>query len=149
MSPKKQRKPRVFKKPPEDTKQPRSVIQPDHFQDKPTWSFARCDMSGPFGWDIASKENLIHVMKHLGDLEKSKLSEIFGERHRGNHQPRIDQLGEPAQDRLLKLKLAPERLASLRLTSAERIWAMRDYDKPVLSLLWWDPTHSVFLSRKS
>ena len=139
---------RAIKESPKDTKQPRSLTYPDHFQGTPAWSFLRCDMDGPFGWKVATQEDLLRVMKHLGSLENSKLSEIFGERHRKNHQPRLDILGKEAKKRLTELNLAPERLVSIRLTSSERIWAIRNHENSILSLLWWDPNHLVYPSKR-
>lgn len=80
----------------DETKRPRVAVEPRDFGRTPTWSFAQCDIGGPFGWGTAEQSDLIRVFKHLGYLEKSTLSEIFGERHRKNHQPRPDQLHEIA-----------------------------------------------------
>ena len=99
-------------------------------------------MDGPFGWDTATQDELLEVMNYLRTIERSKLSEIFGERNRGNHQARTDQLSSCAQERLTTLRLDPDRLVSLRLASAKRIWAIRQ--ESVLSLLWWDPHHLVW-----
>ena len=141
----KQRNPR-FKESAIDAKQPRVVTASDPNQSTPTWSFSLCDITGPFGWDTAQDDELLQVIAFLGNIETSKLSEIFGQRHRGNHQPRPEQLSPTAQDRLKELKLEPERLASLRLNQARRIWAIRDGS--ILSLLWWDPHHLVWPQRR-
>ena len=138
------RKPRrpAIRESADDAKRPRVAAEPGDFDSTPAWSFALCDIDGPFGWRAASQSDLLRVFRHLGLLEKSKLSEIFGERHRKNHQPRPDQLGKTARDRLQALKLDPERLLSLRLTRAERIWLVRE--GTTLALLWWDPHHLVW-----
>ena len=134
----KQRKPR-FKESAIDDKQPRVVAQSDPNQSTPTWSFSLCDFDGPFSWESADWPQLT---AHLKLLEQSRLSEIFGERRRGNHQPRQEQLSTTAQDRLKELRLDPERLVSLRLNQPRRLWAIRDGS--VLALLWWDPHHLVW-----
>ena len=100
----------------DDAKRPRVGVQPDIFQHSPTWSFALCDFDGPFGWGTAEQRDLLRVMEHLKHLEKSKLSEIFGERRRGNHQPRPDQLGKAAQDRLSELRLDPNLVEGMSYT---------------------------------
>ena len=130
----------------DETKQPRVAVEPGDFRSTPTWSFAQCDFGGPFGWGTAEQSDLLRVFKHLGHLEKSTLSEIFGERHRKNHQPRPDQLGKTARNRLQELGLAPERLISLRLTGAGRIWLVRE--GTILALLWWDPHHLVWPQKR-
>ena len=117
----------------------------DAYTRTPALSFERCDKYGPFGWANAADRDLRRIREFLGGLKMLKLGEIFGERRRGNHRPRPDQLGQPAQDRLKVLRLAPERLASLRLTKRERIWAV--VDGSVLALLWWDPLHQVWPRR--
>ena len=141
----KQRKPK-FRESADDGKHPHLAphlaSQSDPNQDRPTWSFLLCDISGPFGWDTTQDGDLLRVIVFLKNLEQSKISEIFGQRNRGNHQPRPDQLGPTAQGRLKELRLEPERLASLRLNKANRIWAIRD--RSILSLLWWDPNHLVW-----
>lgn len=137
----KQRRPRA-KESPSDAKQIRLATPLDDNQRKPAWSFLFCDFDSPFGWNAASKEDLLQVVHHLGELERLTLAEIFGQRNRGNHQPRPQQLGKPAQSRLKKIKLDPERLVSLRLTGTKRIWLIREGS--ILSLLWWDPQHQVW-----
>lgn len=137
----KQRNPR-FKESAIDAKQPHEGAQFDTRQNTPTWSFALVDIDGPFGWDTATQDDFLSIIQHLRSLEKSKLSELFGDRRRKNHQPRSDQLGKEARKRLTTLKLDPDRLVSIRLTGANRIWAI--LDGSVLSLLWWDPYHLVW-----
>ncbi len=132
---------------PERDKFPRSADPGTSFLKKPSWGFSLLDMNGPYGWRTANKGDFVRVFEHLRNMEKLKLSEILGERHRGNHQVRPNQLSSKAQHRLKKLGMAPDKLISLRLDGSTRIWLIQE--GLVLSLLWWDPYHLVWPSGKT
>jgi len=127
-------------------KRPHVSGQPaDPFQLGPTWRFSGIDMDGPFGWKDISGQDLRDVKDYLVKLERMKWSEIF-QRRSGNHQPQVVRISPAARRRLGELGIEVERLVSLRMTNMKRIWGIRD--EAVCSVLWWDPRHEVFPSKR-
>lgn len=144
-------RPRQKKRPahsviPDRAKRPHVSGQPpDPFQLKPTWRLSAIDMDGPFAWRGISGPDLLRVQDYLTRLERMKWSEILG-RSTGNHQPKVNLISAAAQQRLRELDIEVERLVSLRLTSLERIWGIRE--EAACSMLWWDPKHRVYPTRQ-
>ncbi|MFO7748514.1 MAG: hypothetical protein R6V54_00325 [Desulfobacteraceae bacterium] len=109
------------------------------------WQTNILDLEGPWGW-----KNMDHgfffdrLLPKIQHFEKMTWSEILG---RTNHEVYINQIGKKAQNRLAKLKLDDnEKLVSLRLTGPQRLWGIRFEN--IFRILWWDPKHEVYPSKK-
>jgi hypothetical protein len=97
------------------------------------------DWAGPFGWHDVEGGTLRFVADKLANFETMTWAEIEG---RENHQVPCGNLCREARRRLEELEQDDlEELFSLRLTSANRVWGIKD--RYILRLLWWDPNHAV------
>lgn len=93
-------------------------------------------MSGEDCFDILSKFKNFESMDY-DDFNK-----------RGSHKIEIGNLSKEAADRLVMLKLDDyEELYSLRITGKKRVWCIH-YKRCLMGVLWWDPEHKVFPSKK-
>jgi hypothetical protein len=69
--------------------------------------------------------------------------EILFDGARSHHQPGVWQLCKEARERLEAIGYGDlQRIVSLRLSGAERVWGVME--EGVLRLLWWDPEHQVY-----
>ncbi|MBL8221052.1 MAG: hypothetical protein JNL62_17595 [Bryobacterales bacterium] len=97
----------------------------------------------PWGWDTATPEELKEIHAKLSELERRTWSEILVKSAYQNHRVRVTQVCPDAQRRLDELGYGDlEHLVSLRLGATERVWGV--LNEAVLTLLWWDPNHSVY-----
>ena len=109
------------------------------------WRTSGIDCSGPFGWENANHELLFsHIVPKLHEFEMMLWREVEGDAH---HSCEVDGMCKEAQRRLIELgKDDCDTLFSLRFKGIERVWGIRD--RQILNLLWWDPEHRVYPSKK-
>ena len=102
------------------------------------------DLEGPFGWNNCSADDFRSVLRRLGQLENMTWQEL---RQAGCHQVMVKDLSPDAQKRLRELKQDDtDHVYSVRVTAKERVICLRV--EPHLYVLWWDPDHSVCLTKK-
>lgn len=142
MAKKKEKKPKTAVTP-SPTKKPSAEPVSDFNKLHPAWRISRLEMRDPFGWHELDKSTLDSIRQRLVSLESSTWKEILVDQNHWNHTVPRSSLSKPARDRLTDLALDDQEFfISLRLTSAQRIWGFKSDD--ALTLLWWDPTHSVW-----
>ena len=108
------------------------------------WKVARIDDNSPWGWNqITCPDFLRNIWEKMRNFETMTWGEILGRHH---HAIAVNDIIEPAQNRLAQLGHDDqEELVSFRLSSTERIWAIRSGEEAFL--LWWDPNHEIYPSR--
>ena len=114
-------------------------------QRKFKWSFDQAELEdGPWSWkDISMKKFLKDVLKKLQYFETMRWPEVEG---RNNHFVHVEELNKKAKARLDELNLEPVKLFSLRLTGRERVLGYQVEN--FLYVLWWDPKHTVYPTKK-
>lgn len=139
---------------PEPGKQVRGLAPQSAENQTIAWQFHRRDLRhAAWGWDRHGEGHLDAVLtQHLHSIETmtwGELSRAAGGRAQGNnsHSIPVDSLCKDAQERLLALNLDDvDELFSLRLTGTIRVWGIRD--GRVLKVLWYDPEHTVYPTRR-
>jgi hypothetical protein len=130
------------------SKTPRAEIFPNINQLKPAWRIGRLEMCEPFGWRDLERSKLQEIRARLSELEKLTWNEILVQNKYWNHTIQVGDLCSEAQERLLDLRLDDyDEIVSLRLSNLERIWGLRI--DGAMTLLWWDPDHSICPSLKT
>lgn len=131
---------------PKQDKTPRAATQTSN-DEKPSWRFSLIQLVDPFGWHEIDKNKLIEIHSKLCELEVLTWNEILVERKHYNHTIYKNQICSEAQKQLEEIYQEDiEELVSLRLSGPERVWGIRD--RSILRLLWWDPNHLVYPSKK-
>lgn len=127
-----------------DEKKPRGNA-PRYDGALPLWAFRIVDLGGPWCWTKIDGPTLGAVLERLKQLESMTWAEIEG--GTGSHYVDQGELSKEARDRLVKIEQDDtESLFSLRVSGKERIIGIRDGS--VLRILWWDPEHQVYPSKK-
>lgn len=131
---------------PTPSKSPKVQHHDDFMKSQPAWRISLIDMTGPFGWGAVNEATLCEIRQKLSDFENKTWNEILVSEKKRNHPVEISNLCKGARDRLQDLKQDDiDELLSLRLTGKQRIWGIRDSN--VFKVLWWDPDHSVCLTK--
>ena len=98
-----------------------------------------CD---PYGWHELNPDGVLAIRSKLAEFEKLTWKEILRPGC-GNHRIAVVRICRTAQDRLMELRLDEiDHLVSLRFQGSVRVWGY--IDRGVMTLLWWDPDHSVY-----
>lgn len=124
------------------------TIDPDNSPDsipnkKPRWRIGIIDFDGPWGWRNIEKISVIEkIQKRLKQFETMKWHEIENDK---NHFIEVRRLSSKARRRLDCINLHNETLFSFRITKQARLWGIRDSE--AFNILWWDPKHTVYISR--
>jgi hypothetical protein len=129
--------PRLFK-------EPRAAESGSYHRERPSWRIRRMEFADPFGWHALDAQRLEYVREKLSNFETMTWEEILVKAKKQNHSVSVADLCTDARDRLNVVcggRIDVDELVSLRLTGKERVWGI--LDRGVLSLLWWDPDHSV------
>lgn len=129
-----------------NTKNQTSIKKEDTYQNKNLiWKVTKIDEDGKWGWNnITCPKFLKKLWNKMRNFETMTWGQILGNKH---HIIPINQIVRPAQDRLKTLKYDDqEELMSFRISSKERIWAIRSNENSYL--LWWDPNHEIYPSSK-
>ena len=102
------------------------------------------DWDGPWGWCHIEIHNLLcELVPKLHDYETMTWSEVEGPQC---HFVSVDGLCGKAQRRLEELRHEVDMLFSVRITGKARVWGIREVS--TLHVLWWDPEHTVYPSKK-
>ena len=113
------------------------------------WRFEHVDHDGPWGFREVSAEQLCHILEKLRDFEKMTVNELF--RRGGEPGKSYEISGLPtreARERLDALRLADQtQISRLRLTGERRLYGFLD-DENVFHVVFWDPEHEIWPSRK-
>lgn len=99
-------------------------------------------MLQPFGWQDLGAAKLNEVRAKLAQFESMTWNEILVDSKKQNHSIEVWRLSKEARERLVLIGLGDtELLVSLRLSSRERVWGLRQ--GAAMLVLWWDPEHAV------
>lgn len=127
---------------PTKNKIPRAILTPSE-DCKPDFRTDLMDLNGPWRWNLCETE-IQEYTRNLLSWEQLSWRELS---QRGCHLVSISMLIPKAQKRLRELERQDlDELYSLRLSGKKRIWCIKDNN--ILWLLWWDPLHSICLSKK-
>ena len=128
-------------------KTPKAAENPDFGGSNPSWQIRFLEIQGPFGWGVLDREKLEQIRRRLADFETMTWSEILIGGKKRNHTIQVADLPGENQRRLREIGQGDvDQLVSLSVSGRERIFGI--LDKTVLRLLWWDPEHQVYPSRK-
>ena len=108
------------------------------------WRFGLVDHDGRWAWpNVGRGDYHSEVLTKLALFEQKSWNEVQGTGSAGTGKDiPLESLCNDAQRRLIDLGLDDQdRIAELRLTGPQRVWAVRRGD--LLHLLWWDPEHEV------
>jgi hypothetical protein len=115
---------------------------------RPCWRFSHVDHDGPWGFAEVKPAELCQILRCLASFETMTLNEIF---HSG---------GYPGKDydvATIPNREALQRLEEMGLADQTKIWALRLQGEPrlygfldenIFHVVWWDPKHEVWPSRK-
>jgi hypothetical protein len=111
------------------------------------WRFSDVDHDGHWSFSTMTPRDLVEVLQRLGSFESMTVREIFFTGDDPGKHYDVPSLPNPALRRLVDLGREDEtKLARLRLTGERRLYGfLREH---VFHVLWWDPTHNVYPSRK-
>ena len=138
------RKPREDQKPATLSKTPQSTPQ-SVTNERFVWDTKNADFGGEYGWNKVKIKTLFQeIIPKFKQYESMTWGEIEGSE---SHFVDIDGCSKEAQKRLKEIKLDDsEQLFSLRINNKKRILGRRE--GVVFCVLWWDPEHKVYPSRK-
>jgi len=111
------------------------------------WRFADVDHEARWNFSRLGGTDLVEVLVKLGSFESMTVREVFYTGDDPGKEYDVATLPAPARARLAAVGREDEtKLARLRLGGAPRLYGfMREH---VFHILWWDPTHQVYPSRK-
>ena len=127
-------------------KKPYAVNQKSQDQEKVAWRFSAVDRDGKWkcSLSVLNVQTVKNILRKLHDFDSRKWSEIKGNK---SHNIPVSKICSDAQKRLIHIKRDDiDTLFSIRISGRERIWGIRDQN--VFSILWWDPKHEVYPSKK-
>lgn len=143
---------------PSTSKRPSAVEDADAWKKaKPVWSFLHVDNRDPsckWSWAHCTTPDLCRLLDVLRECERKTWFEIFNEQvHKKNRTLRrngavaVGDVCVDAQKRFAELPGLDEyeEIVKVRITSAGRVWGVRNEN--VLHIIWWDPDHTVLPSR--
>lgn len=109
------------------------------------WHVRTIDKGGPWGWNKADAKVLLNeIIPRLSMLETMTWPEILGRR---NHEVEVSGICPEARKRLAEIMYDDVSiLVSFRLDGLKRVWGIRD--RNICKLLWWDPEHTVYPTKK-
>lgn len=103
-------------------------------------------MDCPHWGGLPGRKAWPQLLRKMDDWASMRWGEIDNNK-KHYHMTGLDGLCSEAVDRLRYLEFADgDRLACLRFSSTQRLWGVRDADR--FRILWWDPEHRVYPSRK-
>ena len=119
-----------------------------HDSETIVWAFGIADPEGLWGWRTAAARIWwTDILPKLRDFESMTWAEIIraaGGRTRGNNSHFVDVRNLTGQAKARLVEIGQDdvsALFSLRLSSTERIYGIRD--RRALKLLWFDPHHGT------
>ncbi len=121
---------------------PKSQYHDDWREMRPSWGISLLEMVDPFGWHIASAEEMQQVRAKLAAFESMTWKQILYEGGYRNHFIGKDRICPEALARLVALGQDDvDSVMSLGITQMGRVFGIMEHN--VLKVLWWDPNHQV------
>jgi hypothetical protein len=114
-------------------------------RENPLWAFRDFDNAGRWSWSRIGEPDARKIMQRLKDYEGMTWTAIKQASH--CHYVEPSEIHKDAQDRLLFLrKDETNSLFSMSIEGKKRIWGI--LQEHVLFLLWYDPEHEIYESKK-
>lgn len=120
---------------------------------KMRFRFDKVDVEGPWCPTKITPEDHALLLRKLGTLETMTAFEVFsqspGAHGLGSDYSNVDECPNPAMPRRLKdlgLYDQIDGISRLRLDGRKRLYGLRRGNE--FSILWWDPQHEIWPSRK-
>jgi hypothetical protein len=107
--------------------------------------FNQIDVAGPFSMANASSADLVRIMAAVKQFETMRPLDAFSGQP-GKDYKTAELPSKQTRDRLIELEHDDEDIACLRLSGTGRLWGFRR--GRYFHVLWWDPDHQVWPSRK-
>lgn len=113
----------------------------------PVWRLQHLDLEhSKWGWKKITGKDFDDILEKLRKYETMTWGAIYNDKKR-DHDVDINKLIKEAKKRLEELGLDDtDHLLRLRLEGRKRIWGIRD--RYIFKILWWDPEHTVCISKK-
>ncbi|MFE0219496.1 hypothetical protein ACFW0U_01225 [Streptomyces albidoflavus] len=120
----------------------------DTSEDRICYRFAHLDVDGPWGLKSLDHDRLMVLLKDMAVFESQTINELF---HKGQWPGKCHDVAD------LPNRLARERLDLMGLSDMTKIWKLRIGGPGrlwgflvgnVFHVVWWDPEHEVWPSKK-
>jgi len=130
---------------PDTAKEPRIGVSLEGATN-PVWRFSHMDWDGPWCPSKCKDSGIREVLARLANFESMSWQQIHS--GTGSHVVDVTGIIKEARDRIIHLKKEEwaDNLCSLRMCGKERLWGF--LRSGIFHLLWWDPEHQVFPSKK-
>lgn len=109
-----------------------------------SWRFSIADVGGIWSWSGIADEKLRYVVRKLALYESKTWAQMDRQHHK---RIEVAEVCSEAQKRLRTIKQDDvDFLYEIRLSGPERVWGI--LHGSVFYLLWWDPAHTVYPSKR-
>lgn len=132
---------------PSPKRQPRGIEKAKDTEFKPiAWHLRIVDKEGQWGWNKVDQTTFWKVsFPKICNFETMTYNEILGPTH---HEVQVIDIFRDAQRRLEQIEQDDtDQLVSFHIEGKKVIWGIRD--RNIFKVLWWDPNHEIYPSRKS
>ena len=131
--------------PPKSSKSPKLAGSPAIEEQYLAWRFSNRDQDGPYSWGGISDKDQQAVWERLAEFERKTVQALKAAG--SHHGVALDKLSKDAKKRLRELHRDDlDELWSFRISGKRRLWCIKHEN--VYALLWWDPSHAVYLVAK-
>lgn len=111
------------------------------------WRFGEIDDEGSWALSRIGRERLKVLLGHLRSFESMTVNEVFAPNSEHGKRYRVEDLPKAASDRLVEIGRDDEtEIARLRCGGKPRLYGF--LRENVFHVLWWDPQHAVWPTRK-
>jgi hypothetical protein len=116
-------------------------------RDRIAWRVGDAEFDGPWPWTALTAADAHRIHAFLAEIEKL----TWGDACQGNRPrvklERVQDAPQAVRERLVETKRDDvEHLVNLHIAGEERIWGVRRGN--ACHILWWDPCHQVWPSRR-
>ena len=109
------------------------------------WRFSERDQAGPFSCDEMSAADQRILLDRMSAFEQMTPGEL--KKAQSNKDVPLYSMSKKAKDRLRELQLDDQdKLWSFHVGNKPRFWCIKHEN--IYALLWWDPSHEVYLTPK-
>ncbi|MEI6175357.1 MAG: hypothetical protein WCS43_00580 [Verrucomicrobiota bacterium] len=126
-------------------KEPKIGVSPDG-PTHPVWRLSQIDWDGPWCPSKCKESGARQILERLAQFESMSWVQIKS--NTGSHTVGAENIMREARQRLTERKLDEwaDHLTSLRMSGKQRLWGF--LRAGIFHVLWWDPEHEVFPSKK-
>ncbi len=105
------------------------------------------DHEGPWGLRLADHDcTWGQIIPKLHELESQTWGELYGQKNGSTHPMPVTKIEKEAQQRLQEIGQDQwDTLFQINVRGGIRLWGIRD--RAIFHLLWYDPSHTVYVQR--